>query len=299
MAADPTAFSPSAHLPFLAQALEEDLGAGDRTTLALVAADARGTADLVSHESGVLAGVGLVEPLVRILDPDATVEILVPDGTDVVEGTVAAVIRGKARAILGAERTALNVVRRLSGIATLSRRFVRAVAGLPVRILDTRKTTPNWRGLEKYAVVCGGAENHRMRLDDAAMVKENHLIEAFGRTGPDAIESAVRRLRAALPKGMTVFVEAEDQREVEAAAKSGADVVMLDGFDVQGLRRAVAFVRSLPPPRPVLEATGGVTLATVRAIAETGVDRISVGALTHSAPALDLSIRHRPKSPAG
>jgi len=289
---------PSAYLSFLAQALEEDVGRGDRTTMALVPAGAEGAADLVSHESGVLAGPSLVEPLVRILDPGARVEELVADGSAVGEGTVVAAIRGKARAILGAERTALNVVRHLSGVATHARRFVDAVRGFKVRVLDTRKTTPGWRDLEKYAVRCGGAENHRARLDDAALVKENHLIEAFGSTGPAAIREAVARLRTSLPRGMPLLVEAEDQAEVEAAAEAGADVVLLDGFDVDGLRRAVAWVQALAPPRPLLEATGGITLEAVRAVAETGVDRISVGAITHSAPALDLSIRHRARPPA-
>ena len=289
---------PSAYLSFLAQALEEDVGRGDRTTLALVPTGTDGTADLVSHESGVLAGLSLVEPLVRILDPGASVQGLVADGAAVRDGTVIATIHGKARAILGAERTALNIVRHLSGVATHARRFVDAVRGLKVVVLDTRKTTPGWRDLEKYAVRCGGAENHRARLDDAALVKENHLIEAFGRTGPAAIREAVAKLRTSLPKGMPLLVEAEDQAEVEAAAKAGADVVLLDGFGLDGLRRAVAWVRALPSPRPLLEATGGITLETVRAVAGTGVDRISVGAITHSAPALDLSIRHRARPSA-
>src|SRR5205814_3697160 len=162
--------------------LEEDLGRGDPTTLALVPEDARATADLVAREAGVVAGLPLVEPLIRILDPDATVECLAKDGDAVAAGTVVAVVRGRARAVLSAERTALNAVRRLSGVATLARRYVEAVTGFPVEIVDTRKTTPGWRDLEKYAVRCGGAQNHRLRLDDAAMIKENHLLEAFGRT---------------------------------------------------------------------------------------------------------------------
>lgn len=284
---------PAPHLPFLAMALEEDLGSGDRTTRALVHETRGTTADLLGRADGVLCGLPFLEALVRILDPDATVKVLVEDGARLSDGLRVATVRGKARAVLGSERTALNVIRHLSGIATLSARFVEAVRGLPVKILDTRKTTPGWRDLEKYAVRCGGAENHRRRLDDAAMIKENHLIAAFGRTGPAAIAEAVRRVRTALPPGVPLCVEVEDHDELLAVIEERVDVVMLDGFDLDGLRRAVARVRALPGPRPLLEATGGITLATVRAIAETGVDRISVGALTHSAPALDLSIRHR------
>jgi nicotinate-nucleotide pyrophosphorylase (carboxylating) len=292
----------SAHLRFLANALEEDLGRGDPTTLALVPEGARATADLVVKESGVVAGLPLVEPLIRILDADATVEPLAKDGDAVAAGTVVAVVRGRARAVLSAERTALNVVRRLSGVATLSRRFVeaarglRAASGAAVEIVDTRKTTPGWRDLEKYAVTCGGASNHRLRLDDAAMIKENHLLEAFGRTGPDAVREGTARVRAAIPREMRLYVEVEDEAEMHAAVEAGADVVMCDGWEPAALARAVAWVKRRPAPRPLLEATGGVTLDTVRAIAATGVDRISVGALTHSAPALDLSLRHRARA---
>ena len=251
-------------------------------------------ADLVGRADGILCGLPFLEALVRILDPDARVETHLVDGATLSDGVVVATIYGRARAVLGSERTALNVIRRLSGISTLTARFVAAVTGLPVRILDTRKTTPGWRELEKYAVRCGGGENHRRRLDDAAMIKENHLLAAFGRTGPTAIAEAVRRMRAAVPDDFPIYVEVESDEELAAVADERVDVIMLDGFDGAGLRRAVEFVRGKPTPRPLLEATGGVTLATVRAIAETGVDRISVGALTHSAPALDLSIRHRP-----
>jgi nicotinate-nucleotide pyrophosphorylase (carboxylating) len=193
----------------------------------------------------------------------------------------------------------LNVLRHLSGIATLTRRFVDAVAGLPVTVLDTRKTTPGWRDLEKYAVRCGGGKNHRLRLDDGAMLKENHLLASFGRTGPAAISEAVDRLRANLPKGFPLCVEVETLEELAAVVDEGAEILMLDGFSRDDLRRAVAAVKGAKGgkgAKPLLEATGGITLETVRAIAETGVDRISVGALTHSAPALDLSIRHRPRT---
>ena len=285
---DPTPF-----LPFLATALDEDLGRGDRTSEALVASTRTTTADLLGRADGVLCGLPFLEALVRILDPEATVAHALADGDRLRDGVVVATVRGRARAVLGSERTALNVIRRLSGIATLASKFVAAVADLPVKILDTRKTTPGWRELEKYAVRCGGAENHRRRLDDAALVKENHLLAAFGHTGPAAVAEAVHRLRAALPEGFPIYVEVENDDELAAVAEEGVDVIMLDGFDLEGLGRAVRYVRARQAPHPLLEATGGITLETVRAIAQTGVDRISVGALTHSAPALDLSLRHR------
>jgi nicotinate-nucleotide pyrophosphorylase (carboxylating) len=289
---------PAPYLPFLANALAEDLGRGDVTAGTLVPEDAQSTADLVAKADGVLAGLPLLEPAVRILDPDASVEPRAQDGERVADGQVLAVIRGRSRAILGSERTALNVLRHLSGVASLARRFVDAVAGLPVTVLDTRKTTPGWRDLEKYAVRCGGARNHRQRLDDGAMLKENHLLAAFGRTGPAPIGEAVRRLRRGLPAGVPLCVEVETLEELAAVGDEGADVVMLDGFSLEDLRRAVAWARARPR-RPALEATGGITLDNVRAIAETGVDRVSVGAMTHSAPALDLSIRHRPREAGG
>jgi nicotinate-nucleotide pyrophosphorylase (carboxylating) len=273
--------------------LAEDLGEGDVTTEALVAADASTVADVVSKADGVVCGLGVFLPLVRRLDPDARVEPAAVDGDRVRTGQRLLTVRGRARAVLSTERTALNVARRASGIATLTARFVEAVRGLPVDVYDTRKTTPGWRDLEKHAVRCGGGENHRLRLGDAAMLKENHLLCAFGRTGPDAIREGVRRLRATLPAGFPVCVEVEDLAELDAALEEPVDVVMLDGFALNDLARAVATVRARPRPRPAVEATGNVTLDVVRAIAETGVDRVSVGALTHSAPAFDLSMRHR------
>jgi nicotinate-nucleotide pyrophosphorylase (carboxylating) len=285
---------PAPYLPFLANALAEDVGRGDATASALVPEGARSTADLVAKADGILAGLPLLEPTMRILDPDATVETRAQDGGRIEPGDVLATIRGRSRAILASERTALNVLRHLCGVATLTRRFVDAVAGLPVTVLDTRKTTPGWRDLEKYAVRCGGGQNHRLRLDDGAMLKENHLLAAFGRTGPAAIGEAVRRLRAGLPAGFPLCVEVETLEELAAVVEEGPDVVMLDGFAPDDLRAAVASVRSRRGAKPLLEATGGITLENVRAMAESGVDRVSVGALTHSAPALDLSIRHRP-----
>lgn len=289
---------------FLDRALAEDLGAGgaggardeaDVTARAVVPDDAVATADVVAKEAGVLCGLGSFLALLRRLDPEGRATALASDGARVVPGERLLTLVGRARAVLACERTALNLARHLSGVATLTARYVAAVAGLPVEVYDTRKTLPGYRRLEKYAVRCGGGRNHRMGLSDAAMVKENHLLSGLGRTGAAAIAEAVARIRAARGRSVPVFVEVEDAEELDAALQAGADVVMLDGFALADLRRAVARVRASPRPHPRLEATGGVTLETVRAVAETGVDRISVGALTHSAPALDLSVRHRPR----
>jgi nicotinate-nucleotide pyrophosphorylase (carboxylating) len=199
-------------------------------------------------------------------------------------------VTGPARAVLAGERTALNVLGHLSGVATLTRAYVEAVLATGARILDTRKTTPGWRALEKHAVRCGGGENHRLDLADAAMVKSNHLRAAFGREGPEAVREAVRRCRAALPGGTDLYVEVRTLEELDVACEEQASVVMLDNFDLGDVRRAVQRVRALPPPRPVLEATGGMRLDTVEAFAAAGVQRISVGAITKSAPAADLSL---------
>lgn len=283
---------PAPHLPFLRAALEEDGAADDLTARAVVPAERRATADVVAKQEGVVAGLALAAPTFRLLDPQARIELLAADGDEVGPGTRLLAVEGLARALLGAERTVLNVLRHLSGVATLTRAFVEATLATGVAVYDTRKTTPGWRLLEKHAVRCGGGRNHRLGLDDALMVKENHLYAAFGRTGPAALVEAVRRCRAHAPE-KPLFVEVETLEELHAVAAQGVDVVMLDGFDLGDVRQAVKHVRSLPPPRPLLEATGGLTLEDVGAWAASGVQRLSVGALTHSAPALDLSLRIR------
>jgi nicotinate-nucleotide pyrophosphorylase (carboxylating) len=279
------------HLDLLARALEEDHARRDVTTHAVVRDDRAARAVVVAKAVGVLAGLPLVLPCFRLLDADATVESSFADGARVAPGDVVLEIGARARAILSAERTALNLLGHLSGIATLTRRFVDETEGTRAIVLDTRKTTPGLRHLEKYAVACGGGVPHRMDLEDAAMIKENHLYAAFGRTGPDSIREAVRRCRAALAPGRTLCCEVENLEELDAAVEAGADVVMLDGFDLDDVRRAVARVEAKGVQ---LEVTGGVDLSTVRAIAATGVDRMSSGALTHSAPGLDLSLRVLP-----
>jgi nicotinate-nucleotide pyrophosphorylase (carboxylating) len=258
--------------------LAEDVGRGDVTTEATVDATATGVAVLVARAAGVVAGLGAAEAVFRALDPEVEFERLADDG-DVLTGPVpVARVSGSLRAILTGERTALNLLGRLSGIATATRRYVDAVAGTGVAILDTRKTAPGLRALEKHAVAAGGGRNHRFGLDDGVLVKDNHLAA----TG--SIQAAVERLRAATD--LPVEVECDTLKQLEEALAAGADAVLLDNMSLGELRRAV----TLTEGRARLEASGGVTLETVRAIAETGVDEISIGALTHSAPALDVSL---------
>ncbi|MCG2663623.1 MAG: carboxylating nicotinate-nucleotide diphosphorylase [Brevundimonas sp.] len=272
--------------PVVRMALAEDLGrAGDVTALACIPADARMKAGFVARKPGVLAGIDCVRLAVLAMDPQASVDLRLEDGDAFEAGAVLAVVEAEARAFLSAERTALNLVGRLSGVATLTRAYVQAVAGTKARIADTRKTTPGLRALEKHAVACGGGINHRFGLDDAILIKDNHVAVCGG------VAEAVRRARAFAPHLMKVEVEVDGLDQLEAvlgliAEGAAPDVVMLDNFSLDDLRTAVARVAG----RLTLEASGGVDLTTVRGIAETGVDVISVGALTHSAPVLDIGL---------
>jgi len=269
--------------PRLRAALAEDIGPGDITSELLVPADARGTARIRAKAEGVVAGVRVAGAIFRYAGGAAmTVHERLPDGARVGPGDVVIEAEGPARALLAAERTALNFLIRLSGIATLTAKFVAAVAGTGARILDTRKTTPGWRALEKFAVRAGGGVNHRFALWDAVLVKENHL--AFG---TDLASALARR-----PAGMEAIVEAEDFAEFHAALVAGADVVMLDDWTPADVARARRERGSRP--RPLLEVSGGIHLDNVRAYAEAGAERISIGSLTHSPPALDLSMRMEP-----
>jgi nicotinate-nucleotide pyrophosphorylase (carboxylating) len=263
-------------------ALAEDVGTGDVTTDAIVDTDAVGTAELVLREPGVVCGLRAAEEVFRTLDADIAFAVLVDEG-DVVETAPAAVavVSGPLRALLTGERTALNFLGRLSGIATLTNRYVDAVAGTKVAILDTRKTTPGLRALEKHAVACGGGRNHRSGLDDGVLVKDNHLSVA------GSIADAVSRLRDATE--LPVEIECDTLVQVSEALAAGADAILLDNMTRDELRESVV----LAGGRARLEASGGVSLDTVRAIAETGVDEISVGALTHSARSLDVSMELR------
>jgi len=266
------------------RALAEDIGRGDATTLALVPARARARARMVARVPLTVAGLDFAEAAFRALNPVLQIERLARDSEAVPAGTSLLRLAGPARAVLTAERTALNFVQRLSGVATLTARFVAAVAGTRARILDTRKTTPGWRRFEKYAVTCGGGQNHRVGLFDQILIKDNHLVALRGRR-PNPIAWAVRRARAVCP-ALAVEVEADTLAQVRQAVAAGADFILLDNMPPAKLRRAVRLVAG----RARTEASGGVTLENVRVIAETGVDFISVGALTHSAPAVDIAL---------
>jgi nicotinate-nucleotide pyrophosphorylase (carboxylating) len=270
-------------------ALAEDVGEGDVTTEATVDAGAVGTAELVVKEPGVVCGLAVAEAVFRALDPDVAFEAHVEEGASVTGRTPVGRVTGAERAILTGERTALNFLARLCGIATLTRRYVDAVDGTGSAILDTRKTTPGLRALEKHAVACGGGRNHRFGLDDGVLVKDNHLRAA------GSIAIAVERLRASTH--LPIELECDTLEQVSEALEAGVEAILLDNMSIDDLRAAVVLVGG----RARLEASGGVTLDNVRAIAETGVDEISVGALTHSARSLDVSLELRggtPGSPA-
>ena len=269
-------------------ALREDLGdAGDRTSQALIPEDLTGQAVFVARREGVLAGLPVLPLLLEHFPPRLDLRELARDGDRVRPGTELARLTGSMRSILAAERTALNFLQHLSGVATLARRYVDAVAGTRARILDTRKTTPGWRLREKYAVRQGGAANHRLGLYDGVLIKDNHLA-ALGDV-PDPLAAAVERARAAVGRDLPVEIEVDTLDQLDRVLPLSPDIVLLDNMTPDQLREAVRR-RDALAPRTLLEASGGVSLETARAIAESGVDRISVGALTHSAPALDIGL---------
>jgi len=268
-------------------ALDEDLdGAGDITSAATIPDEQRGQAVLVARTPGVVAGLPAAEMSFRTVDPELTFTPQVEDGADVTRGSRLATVAGRMRSILTGERTALNFLQRLSGVASQTRRHVALVAGLPVKLLDTRKTTPGWRLLEKYAVRCGGGHNHRVGLWDAFLVKDNHLAALAG--SPDPVGEAVRRARAA-NAAVPLEIEVDTLEQLDRALAARPDIVLLDNMSPEQMREAVRR-RDAAAPGVLLEASGGVSLNTLRAIAESGVDRVSVGALTHSAVALDIGL---------
>ncbi len=280
-----TAAELAAARTLVALALAEDLGdRGDVTSLATIPADATGQAAFVARRPGVVAGLHLIPLVADAVDPTLLVELLAEDGAAVVPGDRLATIAGPLRSLLATERTALNFVQRLSGVATLTRRYVDAVAGTRAQVLDTRKTTPGWRLLEKFAVRCGGGTNHRVGLYDTVLIKDNHLAGL----GADAVRRAVTASRQHAP-GLAVEVEVDTLDQLDDALAVRADIVLLDNLPADALREAVRR-RDAVSPGTRLEASGGVTLDTIRGLAEAGVDRISVGALTHSAPALDIGL---------
>jgi len=262
-------------------ALDEDGAFNDLTTIATVVSDRHARGRLVARAPGVLCGIPLALETFRTLDPKVTIRVDCEDGARLEPGDSVLYLSGHARALLTAERVALNFMQRLSGVASATARYVDAVRGTHAKILDTRKTTPGWRLLEKYAVRAGGGTNHRLNLSTAVLIKDNHLASVDGDVG-----LAVHRARDLAPPGTKVEVECERIEQVQAALEARADIIMLDNMSTMQMKECVELVAG----RAITEASGGVNLDSVRAIAETGVDWISVGALTHSAPALDLAL---------
>jgi len=268
---------------FVQRVLAEDLGAGgDVTSKSTIAEDARFEAEMNARQAIVVAGIDLAAAFFRALDPHVEVEMLAKDGDRVAHGSTLARLNGNARAMLAAERSALNTLQHLSGVATMTRQYVDAIAGTGAVLLDTRKTLPGLRILEKYAARMGGAQNHRMRLDDGILIKDNHVAVCGG------VAEAVRRAKAA-STGLQVQVEVDRIDQIEPALAAGADRLLLDNMDPARLREAVKLVAGRVP----LEASGGVTLETIRFLAETGVNFISVGRITQSAPAVDIGLDYR------
>jgi nicotinate-nucleotide pyrophosphorylase (carboxylating) len=273
-------------MDFITRAFGEDLGrGGDVTSAATIDADARFSAEMNARQEVVVAGLEIAAAFFRRLDGNVRIELTANDGDRVGEGVTLMRLEGNARAMLAAERPALNTLQHLAGVATLTRRHVDAIAGTGAVLLDTRKTIPGLRVLEKYAARMGGAENHRMRLDDGVLIKDNHVAVCGG------VAEAVRRAKEA-NTGLQVQVEVDRVEQIEPALAAGADRLLLDNMPPPVLREAVALVAGRVP----LEASGGVTLETIRAIAETGIDYISVGRITQSAPAVDIGLDYRVES---
>jgi nicotinate-nucleotide pyrophosphorylase (carboxylating) len=270
------------------QALKEDAPHGDITTESIVHENAMGRAVIVAKQDGVICGLPIAAKVFELLDSGTVFGARVQEGAWVSAGQILAEVKGKLRALLMGERTALNFLQRLSGIATLTRQFVQKVAPYGVKIADTRKTTPLLRALEKYAVRCGGGVNHRFSLSDGILIKDNH-IRAAG-----SLVEAVKRVRARVHHLLRIEVEAHSLDQVREALECEVDAILLDNFNIDEIRQAVQIVQDWSKrtgrPKPLIEVSGGVTLDNVEAIAQTGVDLISVGALTHSAPALDISM---------
>ena len=280
------------------RALAEDLGKGDVTTEALVPGDRQGTGFIVAKREGILAGINVAKQVFHRVDPELKVEVLLEDGTRVKPGSKVAKVSGSIASVLKAERVALNFLQRLSGIASETNRYVEAVKGLPVRIMDTRKTTPGLRSLEKYAVKAGGGENHRMNLGDGILIKDNHLaalrsqglnikeiIAKAKQNAPLSLRGAKRRSNLQAHQTQ-IEVEVGTVSEALESVEAGANIVMLDNMSLEDMRKAVKSIHG----RALVEASGGITLGNVWAVAETGVDFISIGALTHSVTALDISL---------
>lgn len=286
-----TAIEEEAARQLVRRALEEDLNQlGDITSEALIPLDWQGQGCFIARRAGVISGEAVAEMVLYHFDPQARFQWLFADGSEVGTHEIFGHVWAHLRALLTAERIMLNFLQKLSGIATLTRQYVNAIRGLPCTLLDTRKTAPGWRILEKYAVRCGGGKNHRMGLYDGILIKDNHLA-ALREHGVD-IRQAVSHIRQQFGTRYAVEVEADTLDQVEQALQAGVDIILLDNMSLEMLRNAVA-LRDKMAPHVLLEASGGITLENVRAVAQTGVNRISVGALTHSAPALDMALEYR------
>jgi nicotinate-nucleotide pyrophosphorylase (carboxylating) len=274
----------------IAAALDEDSGRGDITSESLIPRDLAGKASLIAKEKGVLAGIGVAGRVFHRVDPSLKIDTLIPDGSALQPKDVIATISGSVMSILRAERIALNFLQRLSGIASLTAQFVAAVGGLDARITDTRKTTPGLRMLEKYAVRAGGGHNHRLNLSDSVLIKDNHIaaMRALGL----GLKEIVTKARENAPPGTTIEVEVTSTAEAREALTTGADIIMLDNMRPDEMRQAVKAIGG----KAKVEASGGITLANVREAAATGVDIISIGALTHSPKALDISLELEPQT---
>ncbi len=286
--------------PLMTLALDEDIGPGDLTTDVLIDTESEAEGRLLASSGGVVAGIIFVPPILHRMDARLKFRPSVKDGTAVREGRLLGRIRGPVRPMLTAERTLLNLLQALSGIATLTRRYVDAVEGTAAAILDTRKTTPGWRYLEKYAVRMGGGVNHRTGLHDGVLIKDNHLAVRAPDHAGETVAELVREARQRINDEIPIQVEVERVDYLEEVLRAGPDVVLLDNMGIGKLRQAVALRdRLFGDGGSALEASGGITLENVRQVAETGVDRISVGALTHSAPILDISLEITPAPVAG
>jgi nicotinate-nucleotide pyrophosphorylase (carboxylating) len=280
----------SAYRELLKTFLAEDLGAGDITTETTVPSTQRASGEVIAKAPLVLAGIELFAEVFRLLDSAADAEIIFRDGQELAPGQIPARVRASARALLSGERVALNLLQRLSGVATETRHYVRAVEGTGARILDTRKTTPGLRALEKYAVLVGGGKSHRKDLGEAVLIKENHIRLAGG------VRAALIAAEAARGRAAWIEIEVTNLDELRDALDHAPDVILLDNMSPALVRQAVGQVRARDPMRKIrVEASGGITLASVREFAEAGVDWISVGALTHSAPAVDISFEIEPE----
>ncbi|MGL5135184.1 MAG: carboxylating nicotinate-nucleotide diphosphorylase [Planktothrix sp.] len=270
--------------PLLQQWLLEDIGRGDRTTAGLLIGNQIKSADWIVKEKGVIAGLPIAERVFQLLDNQMKFTLLVKEGESCEKGTKIAILEGSLEALLMGERVALNLAMRLSGIATATRKYVEAIADLPCQLVDTRKTTPGLRLLEKYAIQVGGAKNHRLGLDDAIMIKDNHIAAAGG------IAEAITRIRETMPYPLTIEVETETLEQVKIALENQADIIMLDNMSLELMREAVEIIRQ-DNSRIKIEASGNITLETIRSIAETGVDYISTSAPITRSNWLDLSMK--------